>query len=112
MWKFAATALICGLAASSAYAADAKVDTAVKTFDQVAASPDKLKAYCALAKKMEEVGEDDKKAEAASAEIDGYFTTLGDDFDSAWSLGEDTKEGSPESKQLEDSLQKLDAKCT
>ncbi len=54
-----------------------------------------MKAYCAMSKKMDEVGDDEKKAEAAGDEIDGYFKTLGEDFENAWDSGQDAKDGSP-----------------
>ena len=112
MLKFATAALACALFASNAAAADAKVDAAVKTFDEIAAAPDKLKTYCALSKKMNEIGDDEKKADAAKDEIDGYYKALGPDFESAWAAGAESKEGSPEGQQLEKAIDALDAKCT
>ena len=111
MLKLTTAVLAACAFASVAAAADPKIDAAVKTFDQVAATPEKLTAYCALSKKMDEVGEDDKKAEAAKGEIDGYYKILGPDFDTAWAAGSDAKEGSPEAEQLEKALDGLDAKC-
>ena len=55
-----------------------------KNLTAAASDPTKVTAYCAMSKKMDEVGDDEKKAEAAGDEIDGYFKTLGDDFKNAW----------------------------
>ncbi|MBX9683343.1 MAG: hypothetical protein K2X41_06095 [Hyphomicrobium sp.] len=96
---------------SAALAADAKIEAAVKTFDEVAANPDKRAAYCAMIKKMEEVGEDEKKAEAANAEMEGYFKTLGTEFEDAWSAGEGLKDGSPDLEVLDAAMTKLDESC-
>jgi hypothetical protein len=102
----------CGILATQAIAATADVETSVKTFDQIAATPKKLKAYCALANKMDEIGDDEKKVEAASAEIDHYYEILGAAFDAAWTAGADAAEGSPKAAQLEKAVENLDAKCT
>jgi hypothetical protein len=82
-----------------------------KFLGAAAADPAKVKAYCAMAKKMDEVGDDEKKAEAAGDEIDGYFNTLGEDFENAWDSGQDAKDGSPEAKAMDDAVAALDAKC-
>ena len=112
MLKYVIAVVACGLMATQAIAATADVETSVITFDQIAASPVKLKAYCALAKKMDEIGDDEKKVEASRAEIDGYYEVLGAAFDAAWTTGADANEGSPEAAQLEKSVENLDAKCT
>lgn len=82
-----------------------------KTIEAAANDPAKVKAYCAMTKKMDEVGDDEKKAEAAGDEIDGYFKALGDDFQAAWDSGQDAAEGSPEAKALDEGTAKLDEKC-
>lgn len=108
---FVAAALICS-AAGLASAADPGVEKAVKTFEAVGTDATKLKAFCDMSKTMEEVGDDEKKAEAADAKIQGFMTTLGPDFQSAWSAGETLKDDSPDLKTLDDALDKLAAKCT
>lgn len=82
-----------------------------KNLEAAASDPAKVKAYCAMSKKMDEVGDDEKKAEAASDEIDGYFKTLGDDFENAWDSGQDAADGTPEAKAMDDAVSTLDAKC-
>ncbi|MBS0250861.1 MAG: hypothetical protein JSR78_07320 [Proteobacteria bacterium] len=83
-----------------------------KNLEAAASDPAKVKAYCAMTKKMDEVGDDEKKAEAASDEIDGYFKTLGEDFENAWDDGQDAKDDSPEAKAMDDAVSTLDAKCS
>lgn len=111
MNRIIAAALLSGLIASPALALDAKTEQAVKTFAAVENDPAKLKAYCDMGKTMEEVGDDEKKMEAADSKIDEYFKTLGPDFETAWNSGENLKEDSAEAKALSDALDKLDAKC-
>ena len=94
-----------------AAAADVTVETINKTFEQVLSDPAKVTAYCAMSKKMDEVGDDEKKAEAASAEIDGYLKTLGTDFEATWNGAGEAKEDSPEAKAFDDQMNKLDEKC-
>ncbi len=81
------------------------------TLDAAAADPAKVKAYCAMSKKMDEVGDDQKKAEAAGDEIDGYFKVLGDDFENAWDAGQDAADNTPEAKAMDEGMTALDAKC-
>lgn len=111
MNRIIAAALLGGLIATPALALDPKIDQAVKTFAAVESDPAKLQAYCEMGKTMEEVGDDEKKLAAADDKIDGYFKTLGPDFEAAWNSGESLKEDSPEAKALSDALDKLDAKC-
>ena len=111
MNRMIAAVVLGGLFASPALAVDAKIEAAVKTFAAVESDPAKVKAYCDMSKTMEEVGDDEKKLEAANDKIDGYFKTLGPDFETAWNSGENLKEDSAEAKALSDALDKLDAKC-
>ncbi len=111
MNRIIAAALLGGLIATPAFALDAKIEQAVKTFAAVETDPAKIQAYCEMGKTMEEVGDDEKKLEAADGKIDGYFKTLGPDFEAAWNSGENLKEDSAEAKALSDALDKLDAKC-
>jgi hypothetical protein len=107
------------LLAPAAYAADdAKAPPKMaaadikKTLEAAASDPAKVTAYCAMSKKMDEVGDDEKKADAASNEIDGYFGTLGQDFENAWDSGQDAADGSPEAKAMDEAISTLDAKCS
>lgn len=96
---------------SAAHAADPKIEAAVKVFEQTAATPEKLAAYCAMAKKAEEVGEDEAKAEAASAEMEGYFKTLGPEFEEAWAAGDNLEDGAADLEVLDNAMTKLDEAC-
>lgn len=107
----AAAGLLAGLIASPALALDPKTEQAVKTFEAVGSDSAKLQAYCDMGKTMEEVGDDEKKLEAANEKIDGYFQTLGPDFETAWNSGENLKEDSDDAKALSEALDKLDEKC-
>lgn len=111
MTKIYAVLLSIFLFAPAAHAAPLSADAITKAIDAAAADAAKTKAYCSMSKKMEEIGDDEKKAEAAGDEIDGYFTTLGDDFEAAWDAGQDAADGSAEAKAFDDAMQKLDAKC-
>jgi hypothetical protein len=97
--------------ASSAYAAGPDAAAITKSIDATAADPAKSKTFCDMSKKMADVGDDDKKAEAAGDEIDGYFKTLGTDFEAAWNAGQEAKEDSAEGKAFDEAMSKLDAKC-
>jgi hypothetical protein len=105
------------LAPAAAYAAEdekpPKVSAAdiKKNLEAAASDPAKVKAYCAMSKKMDEVGDDEKKAEAAGDEIDGYFKTLGQEFEDAWDSGQDAADGTPEAKAMDEAISSLDAKC-
>jgi hypothetical protein len=113
MSKFYAALVAALMFAPAAHAADAKVSAAdiQKNLEAAASDPAKVKAYCAMSKKMDEVGEDEKKAEAAGDEIDGYFKTLGADFQSAWDAGQDAADGTPEATAMDKALTTLDGKC-
>lgn len=85
---------------------------AIKTaIDAAAADPAKTKAYCDMAAKMEEVGDDQAKAEAAGDQIDGYFKVLGAEFEAAWTAGQDAPADSDQAKAFDESMTKLDDKC-
>ena len=113
MTKVYAALVAALLFAPAAHAADAKMSAAdiQKNIEAAGSDPAKVKAYCAMSKKMDEVGDDEKKAEAAGDEIDGYFKTLGSDFQSAWDAGQDAADGTPEAKAMDDALTALDGKC-
>lgn len=97
--------------AGPAGAAELTPEAITSAISSVAADPAKTTAYCAMSKKMEEVGDDEKKAEAAGDEIDGYFKTLGADFEAAWNGAQEASEDSPQSKAFEEAMTKLDDKC-
>ena len=82
--------------ACAAHAATVSAGDISKTITQASSDPAKVKAYCDMSKKMAEIGNDDKKAEAAGDVIDGYFKVLGTDFTAAWDTGQEAKESSPE----------------
>jgi hypothetical protein len=99
------------LVAPAAYAAAPDAATITKSIDAATGDPAKVKAYCEMSKKMTDVGDDDKKAAAAGAEIDGYFKALGADFEAAWNAGQEAKEDSVDGKAFDEAMSKLDAKC-
>jgi hypothetical protein len=113
MSKFYAALVAALLMAPAAHAADAKMGAAdiQKNLEAAASDPAKVKAYCAMSKKMDEVGDDEKKAQAAGDEIDGYFKALGEDFENAWNAGQDAADGSPEANAMDAAMTTLDAKC-
>lgn len=101
----------CCLAVTPVQAAQVDAATITKSIDAATADPVKTKAYCDLAAKFDEVGDDEKKAEAAGEQIDGYFQVLGADFEAAWDAGQNATEESAEGKAFDDAMTKLDAKC-
>lgn len=111
MIKRALFVVACCLAVSPVQAAEVDAATITKSIDAAAADPAKTKAYCDLAAKFDEVGDDEKKAEAAGDQIDGYFKVLGPEFESAWDAGQNASEDSAEGKAFDDAMSKLDAKC-
>ena len=112
----ASLALVLALVLAAAFqlpaqAADPKIDAALKAFEQVAADPAKLTTYCAMAKLMDETGEDEKKATAAEPRIEAYMKALGPEFDDAIATVEALGEKAPETKVLDDTIDKIDQKC-
>jgi hypothetical protein len=97
------------LAALAAHAADAKIDSAVKTFKGVESDPGKLKTFCAMSAAMDAEG--DKEDAATDAKIDGYMKELGPDFQAAWNMGEGVDENSADGKALNAALDELGSKC-
>ncbi len=86
-------------------------ETIASTIEATAGDAAKVKAYCAMAAKINEIGDDEKKAEEAGDEIDGYFKELGPDFEAAWNSGQDAAPDSAEAKAFEEAMTKLDDKC-
>jgi hypothetical protein len=111
MSKFYTVLLGCLLLAPAAHAAALSADAITKGIEAAGGDPAKVKAYCAMTKKMDEVGDDQKKAEAAGDEIDGYFKTLGDDFQAAFDAGQDAADNSAEAKAFDAATTKLDGQC-
>jgi hypothetical protein len=105
----AGCAVVC-LGAIAAYAADAKVDTAVATFKATEADPAKVKTFCEMSKVMDAAGE--KEDDATDAKIDGYMKALGADFETAWNAGEGVDENSADGKKLGAALDELETKCS
>lgn len=101
----------CCLAVTPAQAAEVNAAAITKAVEAAAADPVKAKAYCELAAKFDEIADDEKKGEAASEQIDGYFQVLGADFEAAWDTGQNTTEDSAEGKAFDAAMTKLDATC-
>ncbi|MBR2537005.1 MAG: hypothetical protein IKE66_13125 [Hyphomicrobium sp.] len=101
----------CCLAVTPVQAAGVDAATITKSIDAATADPVKAKAYCDLAAKLDEIGDDEKKGEAASDQIDGYFKVLGADFEAAWDSGQNSTEDSAEGKAFDEAMTKLDATC-
>ena len=111
MKRFVATIVASFAVAASASAATVDAAAIAKALDGVAADSAKLKVYCAMSKKFAEIGDDEKKAEAAGEEIDGYFKTLGPDFEAAWDAGQNSEENTPDGKAFDEGMTKLEAAC-
>jgi hypothetical protein len=111
MKKFLAACALCGLFASPVLASPA-VDSAVKTFDAVAADAGKLKTYCEMSKVMSSAdAEDDSKSEALDKQMDGFMKELGPDFQTAFEAGADLDPESADGKTYDAAMDKLDDKC-
>lgn len=102
-------ALALGLVAAPAFAANPKIEAAVKTFKAVAANPAQLRTYCALSKVIERMGE--KEDKAAEAELDRYLQQLGPEFQTAWDAAEGVDENSPDGKLYYAAMDELEDKC-
>ena len=97
------------LAAAPAFAADPKVDAAVKTFKAVASDAAKVKTFCAMTKAMDDAGE--KPTPASEAKIEGLMKQIGPDFVAAWGAGDNLPEDSPDAKAWDAALDELQGKC-
>jgi hypothetical protein len=112
MKKFLAACALCGLFATPLLAANAAVDTAVKTFDAVGNDATKLKVYCEMSKVMSSAdAEDDSKAEALDKQMDGFMKELGPEFQTAFEAGADLDPESADGKTYDAAMDKLDDKC-
>src|ERR1041385_94023 len=101
--------LLC-FSAMGAFAADPKVDAAVKTFKQTENDPGKVNTFCEMTKVMDAAGE--KEDAATDAKIDGYMKQLGPEFETAWNAGENLDEKSPDAKAMDDAINELQSKCS
>jgi len=112
MKKYLAAFALCGLLASPVLAANAAVESAVKTFDGVAGDAGKLKVYCEMSKVMSSAdAEDDSKAEELDKQMDGFMKQLGPDFQTAFEAGADLDPESADGKAYDAAMDKLDEKC-
>jgi hypothetical protein len=73
--------LALSVAAASALA-DPKIDSAISVFKQTQANAGKFKSFCAMSKAREAPGENE--GSVAKAQIEGYLTQLGPDFETSW----------------------------
>ena len=113
MKKFLAACALCGLFATPVLAANAAVDTAVKTFDAVGNDAAKLKTYCEMSKVMSSAdAEDDSKSEALDKQMDGFMKDLGPEFQTAFEAGADLDPESADGKVYDAAMDKLDDKCS
>jgi hypothetical protein len=101
--------LALGLLAAPAFAANPKVEAAIKTFKAIGANPAKLRTYCAMAKVIERMGE--KEDQAAEAEMDRHLQELGPDFQTAWDAAEGVDENSADGKVYFAAMDELEEKC-
>ena len=108
MKRLLATCLTLALSAP-VLAASPKIDAAVTTFKSVGADAGKLKIFCEMKKTMEAAGDRDDPGD--DAKIEGYMKQLGNDFQTAWSAGDDVDETSPDGKALNAAIDALSAKC-
>jgi hypothetical protein len=112
MKKYLAALALCGLCASPVFAANAAVETAVKTFDTVSNDAAKLKVYCEMSKAMSSAdAEDDSKAEVLDKQMDGFMKQLGPEFQTAFEAGADLDPESEDGKKYDAAMDKLDDKC-
>lgn len=114
MKKILAAATVGALLALPAGAASRQVQDAIKTFEQVAGDPAKLKTFCELDATMASAADeqDESKEEALEKQVEGYVKSLGADFEKALELGSDLDPESEDEKTYEDALDKLVEQCS
>jgi hypothetical protein len=110
MKRILVTCIAVSLGAGPGFAASAKIEAAVKTFQAVSADAGKLKTFCEMTKVMDAMG--DKQDSAAEAKIQGYIKQLGSDFETAWTVSNDVDENSADGKAINAALDALTGKCT
>ncbi|MFO0992645.1 MAG: hypothetical protein U1E67_12040 [Hyphomicrobiales bacterium] len=92
--------------------ADEKTDAAIRALDALEADPVKLEPFCAIVKEMSSLGEgDDVKSEELEVKMEEYLTSLGPDYASAWSIGEDLDPSSAEAAKLDAAFDRIEQKC-
>lgn len=101
---------LCFLATSAAYAADPKVENAVKAINAVAADPAKRAGFCEINKKMEALKEGED-SEALDAAMQAYLRKLGPEYEAAWDLAEDVNPESADGKILNEAFDALEQTC-
>jgi hypothetical protein len=99
--------------AGSAYAADPKLDAALKTFSAVAADPAKFQTYCQMTAAMAstENATDQTQTQDVDQKIEGFIKILGPDFSAAMDLEENLDPNSADGKTYSNAVDGLDAKC-
>jgi hypothetical protein len=97
------------LATTLAFAADPKVEAAIKVFQTVAADANKMKTFCEMMKLDEQL--ETKEDPAIEAQIVKLAAQIGADFKAAWDLAESTDDDSPDGKLLNAAVDLLTAKC-
>lgn len=101
-----------GLALTMPAFADERTDAAIRALDALEADPVKLEPFCAIIKEMSALGEgDDVKSEELEVKMEEYLTSLGPDYASAWSIGEDLDPSSPEAANLDAAFDRVEQKC-
>jgi hypothetical protein len=108
--RLAALCVATALAALPAYAASPKVEAATKTLQSVAADPAKVKTYCEMSKVMECAG--DQADAATEQKIQTLIKQLGPDFETAWNVGGELDENSPDAIAYNAALDDLSSKCS
>jgi len=98
---------------SSALAADARLDPALKAIAAIGTDPGKLMTFCEMSATMAAADneKDQSKNDAADKKVEDLMKSLGPDFTTAWSLGEELDPDKPDGKALGDAMDALDSKC-
>ena len=97
------------LLAVPAHAASPQVEGAVQVFRSVANDPAKLATVCQLAKVMDEAG--DHLDAATEEKIQTIVKQVGPEFETAWNLGDELDEDSPDAAAYNAALDELASKC-
>lgn len=113
MKKLLAAAVTGALLMVPAWAASPEIDGAIKTFQQIAADPAKLKTFCTMTSAMDSAGDSDDEAtmEALDKKIEGYMNELGPDMQKALDVGGDLDPDSPDGNAYDAALDELEGKC-
>jgi hypothetical protein len=113
MKRILAAIAVCGFFVAPAFAVSPNVESAIKTFDTVAADPGKLKTYCEINKVMSTASDDDDdaKSEALDKQVQALMKELGPEFETAFEAGADLEPESEDGKAYDAAIDKLDGKC-